>query len=342
MRVVVTGASGAVGRHVADRLSTNPDVAELVALDRVGADRVRRFDLLEDDLADVLCSGDTVVHLATSPLRLAGESTASSNDLLMARRLFDAAESAGVAHLVVASSAMVYGAWPDNPVPITEAAPMRPNPEFRFGVVRAEIEQLASRWAEQTGGALTIIRAATTLARGRENGLANLLRNSAALRNAEGDASAQFLHAEDFAKAVEVVIVGRHTGIFNAAADGWLRADEVAALRGTPDTPVRAPGFVISAVSEGRRRLGASTHPGLTPYLRYDWVVANDRLKALGWSPEFTNEEAYVAGHRPSRLDGVTAKQRQEVALGAAGAASAILLVSVIALIRWLLRRSRI
>ena len=78
--------------------------------------------------------------------------------------------------------------------------------------VRAEIEELANRWAEQTGGALTIIRAATTLARGRENGLANLLRNSAALRNAEGDAPAQFLHAEDFAKAVEVVVVmlGRH------------------------------------------------------------------------------------------------------------------------------------
>ncbi len=340
MRVVVTGANGAVGRHVADRLGENPVVDELVGLDRIGGDGVVTFDLLEDDLTSVLREGDTVVHLATSPLRLAGESAGLSSDRVMAERVFAAAAEVGVAHLVVASSAMVYGAWPDNPVPITEAAPVRPNPEFRFGVVRAEIEQLAAEWAETTGGDLTIIRAATTLARGRENGLANLLRSSAALRNAEGDAPAQFLHAEDFAKAVELLVVGRHAGTFNAAADGWLRANEVAALRGTPDTPVRAPGFVISAVSEGRRRLGATTHPGLTPYLQHGWVVANDRLRALGWTPDFSNEEAYVAGHRPSRFDGVTAQRRQELALGAAGAATVVGLVAVIALIRWLIRRA--
>ena len=34
MRVVVTGASGAVGRHVADRLASNSAVTELVGLDR--------------------------------------------------------------------------------------------------------------------------------------------------------------------------------------------------------------------------------------------------------------------------------------------------------------------
>jgi len=235
----------------------------------------------------------------------------------------------------------VYGAWPDNPIPITETAPVRPNPEFGFGVVRAEIDELANRWADESDGGVTIVRAATTLARGRENGLANLLRNSAALRNVQGDAPAQFLHAEDFATAIEVLVVGGHLGTFNAAADRWLRADEVAALRGTPDTVVRVPGFVISAVSEARRRLGATTHPGLTPYLQHSWVIANDRLKATGWAPEFSNEEAYVAGHQPSRFDGVTAKRRQEVALGAAGATGVATLIGLVAAVRWLMRSSQ-
>lgn len=338
MRVVVTGASGAVGRHVADRLGANPVVDELIALDRLGGDGVLTFDLLADDLADVLQPGDTVIHLATSPLHLAGDATAESGDRAMAERLFTAAASARVGHLVVASSAMVYGAWPDNPIPITETAPVRPNPEFGFGVVRAEIDELANRWADESDGGVTIVRAATTLARGRENGLANLLRNSAALRNVQGDAPAQFLHAEDFATAIEVLVVGGHLGTFNAAADRWLRADEVAALRGTPDTVVRVPGFVISAVSEARRRLGATTHPGLTPYLQHSWVIANDRLKATGWAPEFSNEEAYVAGHQPSRFDGVTAKRRQEVALGAAGATGVATLIGFVAAVRWLMR----
>ena len=171
--------------------------------------------------------------------------------------------------------------------------------------------------------------------------MALLLRNSAALRNREGDAPAQFLHAEDFASAVELLVAGRHAGVYNVAPDGWLRVAEVNALRGIPETPVRVPGAVITAVSDARRRLGAGTHPGLTPYLQHSWVVANDKLKALGWRPEFSNEEAYVAGYQPSRFDGVSAKRRQELALGAAGAAIAAGAVGAVGAISWAVRRMR-
>lgn len=341
MRVVVTGASGAVGRHVADRLLAHDEVTEVIGLDRVPSDGVTRFDLLSDDLAGVVEPADVIVHLASWPTGFSGEQAAARNDLAMAEKLIDVARTAPASQLVLASTAMVYGARPENPIPITEAAPVRPNPEFRFGVTRAEVERMGVGWAEATGGVLTVLRACTTMARGRENGLANLLRNSAAVRSVEGEAPLQFLHAEDFATAVETVVVGRHPGEFNVAPHGWLDPDEVAALRGTPDTPLRVPGFVVSGVSEARRRLGATTHPGLTPYLQHSWVVANDRLCALGWSPEFSNEEAYVTGHKPGRLDGVTAKRRQELALGAAGAALASVALGGAALAGWLIRRRR-
>jgi len=264
MRVVVTGASGAVGRHVADRLSANPYIDELVALDRVRSDGVTQIDLLEDDLGEVLRAGDTIVHLAATPAGFAGDAGAARADRTLVERVVAGATAAGATHLLLASSAMVYGAWAENPIPLAETAPVRPNPEFRFGVVRAEMEALAETWAEETGSALTVVRAATTLARGRENGLANLLRHSAALRNTEGDAPMQFLHAEDFASAIELLVVRGNVGVFNVSADGWLRPTEIAALRGTPETPIRVPGVVISAVSDARRRLGAATHPGLT------------------------------------------------------------------------------
>lgn len=341
MRVVVTGASGAVGRHVADRLLSNENIAELVALDRVSSDGVQQFELLEDDLGSVLAEEDTIVHLAATPAGFAGDAGAARADRALAERVLLGAQAAGAAHVLLVSSAMVYGAWAENPLPLTEEAPVKPNPEFRFAVVRSEIEVLGEQWATDTGGSLTIVRAATTLARGRENGLANLLRHSAALRSSDGDAPAQFLHAEDFAAAIELLVVGGHDGVFNVAADGWLRPSEIAALRGTPETPIRVPGVVISAVSDARRRLGAATHPGLTAYLQHPWVVANDKLKALGWQPEFSNEEAYVAGHRPSRFDGVTAKRRQELALGAAGAAVATGVVAASGAVSWVLRRGR-
>jgi hypothetical protein len=32
--------------------------------------------------------------------------------------------------------------------------------------------------------------------------------------------------------------------------------------------------------------------PGVVPYLVHPWVIANDKLKAEGWTPSRTNEEA--------------------------------------------------
>ena len=339
MRIVVTGANGAVGRHVADRLRQSNAVREVVGLDRAGGHLVKTHDLLTDAIEPVFDMVDVVVHLATAPLENAGDRENSLIDRTIATEVLEAAAVQGVGHLVIASTAMVYGAWPDNPMPLTEQTAMRPNPEFSFGVVRSDIEQLATDWAERTGAKLTILRSATVLARGRENALANLLRNSSVVRSVAGEAPLQFLHAEDYASAVETIVDGAHDGIFNVAPDGWLSAAALTALRGAPETPFRVPGAVMSVLSDVRRRFGASTHPGLTPYLEYPWVVANDKLKALGWRPEFSNEEAYVTGHQPGRFDGVTAKRRQELALGATGAGLAVLVIALLSLLWRALRR---
>src|SRR5437868_15019821 len=55
--------------------------------------------------------------------------------------------------LVYTSSAMVYGAWPNNPVPLTEDAPMRPNPGFAYATAKAEGERLAVEWRDGNAGA---------------------------------------------------------------------------------------------------------------------------------------------------------------------------------------------
>jgi hypothetical protein len=55
--------------------------------------------------------------------------------------------------------------------------------------------------------------------------------------------------------------------------------------------------------------------------------VANDRLKAEGWAPTVTNEQAYVEGTEAKWWTMVTPKRRQEIALG--GLAAVLLGVSV-------------
>ena len=52
-------------------------------------------------------------------------------------------------------------------------------------------------------------------------------------------------------------------------------------------------------------------------YTRWPWLVANDKLKAAGWRPTVSNEQAYVEGTEAKWWTMVSPKRRQEVALGA-------------------------
>ena len=59
--------------------------------------------------------------------------------------------------------------------------------------------------------------------------------------------------------------------------------------------------------------------PGLRSYTREPWLVANDRLKAQGWRPTVTNEQAYVEGTEARWWTMITPKRRQELTLGGDG-----------------------
>ena len=62
----------------------------------------------------------------------------------------------------------------------------------------------------------------------------------------------------------------------------------------------------------------------------YSWVIANDRLRAAGWEPTHSNEEAYVAGTPAMPWATMNAKRRQQLALGAAGVLTAGLAVGAV------------
>ena len=101
---------------------------------------------------------------------------------------------------------------------------------------------------------------------------------------------------------------------------------------------MRLPESVASRLADLRFRAGLSDlPPGVLAYTMHPWVVANDRLRALGWSASHTNEEAFVAGHRASALATMSPRRRQELSLFATGA----LVASVVAMVTVVARRRR-
>ncbi len=251
------------------------------------------------------------------------------------RMLLEAAAGIEAKTIVLLSSATVYGAWPSNPVPLTEDAPLRPNAELEFAVRAAERERLAVEWkADHPGVTVAVLRPAIPVAENAQGWLAAAVRATTAVRPAgSDDPPAQYVHLDDLASAVVVAWRQRLDGPFNVAPDGWIPGDQLRALAGVPR--LRVPDPVARRVAWTRWKLGlAATPPGLVPYTVHPWVIANDRLKAAGWSPSSTNEEAYVAGHRPAPWATVSPQRRQELALGGAAAALAAGAVGVVALVR--------
>ena len=137
-------------------------------------------------------------------------------------------------HLVLVSSAMVYGAWPNNPVPLTEDAILRPDVEFVLRPParrrRGDGRPLAPPAPGPHGR-----RAATGGDDGRRRRRRSSPRSLAAglgQRFGEDDPPAQFLHLDDLAAAVVLAVGSRLDGVFNVAPDGWIAGERVRALVG--------------------------------------------------------------------------------------------------------------
>jgi nucleoside-diphosphate-sugar epimerase len=340
--VVITGVDSPLGRRVATLTAGDPDVGTVVALagrSVVGLPEnvdVRRIDLGSDDVKPHLEGADVVVHLETS---VPASPTAPTCDVDRARRLFEAAGDAAVPHLVVLSSATVYGAWPNNPVPLTEEATLRPNPGFAFAAERAEIERLAAEWrSAHPRAVLTVLRPARTAGSDAREWLVPALRPGPAVPETADEPPVQFLDVGDLAAAVHLGRSQRLDGAFNVAPDGSVPGDEVRSLTGAA-LKVPLPERVAGRLVRWGFRWGLGpTPPELVAYTLHPWTIANDRLRAQGWSPRVTNEEACVDAFEAGAWATMSPRRRQEIALGLAGAGIAAIATGGALVARRLLR----
>lgn len=334
VRVVVTGAAGALGRVVVARLEADASIDDVVALDLRTAPGVRLVDLASSPLADLFAGASAVVHLASvfGPA-IEGPEIDDAVEVLLARRVLEAAASAGAQRVVLLSSATVYGPWSNNPVPLTEEAPLRPHPDLAYAVQLAEVERVAADWAaDHPEVAVTVLRPAPVVGDGWCGWLARALDAASSVPTAE-ETPAQYLHVTDLARAVATVLAADLRGPVNVAPDGWLTPTQRRALDPVPR--LRLPEPVALKVASWRWRLGiAPTAPGILPYVRHPWVVANDRLVGVGWQAASSNEESYVMGHEASAIESISPRRRQELALGVAAAGGAVLVAGVVALVR--------
>ena len=314
--VGIDAAGTELGRTVAALAAADPDVAAAVP---VGPDGPALVDVLV-----LLAPGEGHDVAGTS---VVGTDVAAARELL---------SSTTASTVVVLSTAMVYGARPDTPVPLTEAAPVQPVPGARYPAARVALERAVEDWRrDRPGTTVAVLRPSVCVApSAAPHWLERSVWHARSLRQVGRDRPAQFLHLFDLARAVDLARRLRLDGEFNVAPDGWLSAREQLELVGAGRPPrITAPAAAAWTRLRWWAGLG-STPPDLAPYARHPWVVANDSLRAHGWAPEFTNEEAFVVGHRPGWWSTLTPDQRQAAALGGSLAGVVGLVAGAVAAVR--------
>ena len=316
-RVHVTGAEGSLARRVLALLADDPAVVDGSAT-----------------------ASDVVVHLGAGEHDLRARRRENVTD--GAAQMLDEATAGDAGHLVLVSSAMVYGAYANNPVPLTEDAILRPDVEFVYARQLAAVEALADRWRRAAPGrTVTVLRPVVAMAADGTSSLARALAAGFGQRAGAEDPPAQFLHLDDLAAAVVLAVDQRLDGVYNVAPDGWVPGDRVRALTGARPR-IRLPDRVAEVVAAVRWRFQRGPiPPGLGSYTREPWLVANDRLKAHGWVPTVTNEQAFVEGTEARWWTMITPKRRQELALAGMVTASLVATGVVAAAVRWWRRRHR-
>jgi nucleoside-diphosphate-sugar epimerase len=342
--VAITGAASGVGRLLAVRLTESDQVRKVLAIDERRGDvpgaQWRVLDVRDPAIADRLRGADVVVHLG---LDLGLESDARARTAFNVRgtqTVLTAAAAAGVHRVVLCTSAMVYGALPDNDVPLSEDAPLRATAEASLVGDLLEIERLGRRAPRAHPGLnVTVLRPAV-LVGGMDTALTRYFESPRLLVVAGSRPCWQFCHVEDLVSALECAVLEKVDGEMAVACDGWLEQEEVEELSGI--RRMELPQTIAMGAASRLHRLGLTPSPaGDLAYTMHPWVVSGSRLHETGWRPRWTNEEVLaelleevagrnsVVGRRLGRKDAAT--------LGAAGATVA--LVGTAAMVRRVRKR---
>ncbi|HEV2756608.1 MAG TPA: NAD-dependent epimerase/dehydratase family protein [Actinomycetota bacterium] len=325
--VAVTGASGYLATGLIRRLAADDAVARIVGFDvrppRAVHDKLvfDEVDVRAPGLAARLEGVDCLVHLAFVMDPIRDEALMRDVNVNGSQNVFKSAGRAGVSRLVYASSATVYGAHPDNPVPLTEESPLRANLDFSYAAHKLETEYVVREFADEFPDAhVVILRPAAVLGPHADNAWSHLL-ELPVLFGVSGHAPPlQVVHEDDVARALHWAVTTPESGAFNVAAEGWLEAEEALAIAGR--SVRRLPEPLAFAVAERMWRLGLTeVPPGYLHYAMHPWVVSTEKLAAAGFTPETGNEETLreaVAAAAPHVRIGRTRVRRGDLVKGAA------------------------
>lgn len=287
-RIIVTGGSGFIGRHVvADLLDAGAHVriVDLQPHPDPGVEIVRG-DIAEPEVLEAALEGgfDGIVHLAavTSVLRsLEHPELTFRTNVAATAALLEAGRAAGATALVFASTNAVTG--PTDAPAISEAAALRPLTPY--GATKAAGEMLMSAYTASYGLRCAVMRLTNVYGPGMQAKDSIVARLMRAIRleqtfeiYSDGRQVRDYVHVADVTAAVRLGL----------GEEGWSGPMVIGTGRSLS---------VLEVIEAVRRVTGAELDVRHGPARAGEMpavIVDPSRAHAAGWSPQFSLEEGLV------------------------------------------------
>jgi UDP-glucose 4-epimerase len=304
MRYVITGGSGYIGSRLVDLLERRDDTEKIVICDVAAPKGYRphteyeRLDVRDRQAVRSVLERvrpDVLVHLAFILNPSHDEEFAYNVDVNGTHNVLEAADKVGTRQVLVTTSGVAYGAFPDNPVPLTEDDPVRGVAGFTYARDKTESDRLCQLWAAtHPERVMTIVRPCIVFGPNVDNYLVRLwTKQPFAVDVGTIDRQIQFVHEDDVVEGITGLLLGRHAGAFNVAGDGLMTNRECAELIGTPTR--KMPLRVYRGLARVMWKLRQSeVPPGGIEFALHSWLLSNEKLKrTTGWSPKYTSRETF-------------------------------------------------
>ncbi len=305
--IAITGIGSFLGRTLVERLLERWTRLRIIGIDQRRPfrldSRVRfhEVDLTEptadNRVAEVLTKErvDALVHTAFRSEPTANIEMDHELETLGSLHVMNACEASKIKRLVVTSSTMLYGPWPDNPNFLTESHPLRGHPGSHTVANRVEVESLLAGWAvRHPDTEVTVLRNCWIFGPTYWNHVVRYFSFPVVPKLLGYDPLMQFVHEEDCLRALETATLHPHPGVFNVVGRGVLPLSTIVRLAGK--RILSLPSSVLYRLayypSQGQN---GDPPEGFYDYLRYLWVTDGQR----GWDafgePIYTTREAWMS-----------------------------------------------
>lgn len=304
MKVVVTGSASHLAQVLLPKLFAHPQVEQVVGIDinhseLEDAKFTEHFvDIRHSEINQHLHGADAVIHLAFVVMRgnLKGRrhDRALIHDINVngSTNLFRAAQQQGVKHAVHLSSAVVYGAWADNPASISEEQILRAMPGFSYAEDKVTVEQWLEYFAREQGAPRTVIlRPHAILGPNAQPLLIQLLKQPFYPSLPEPQPLSQCIWEDDVADAILLALFSQARGAFNLAADPALSFKAMQQQLHKNAWPL--PYAFIRRLHKLMWNItGYAGEPGWVGGMQHSLAVSSEKAKSeLNWQPKYSTQQ---------------------------------------------------